>query len=193
MIESVPYPILDNNRITLKESSKDTSNPENPQYMTFCELEVVDFDQVKRLYANSFDLSEDVATSVDAVAPLKKDTVFIEFKNGKVNNREIKDKARDSLLIYLGIIDKSINYSRENIDFVVVYNFEKNPPPNQFKKGQLQETPSRVTIGNIVASKANEEMILFDLKRYESLYYRKIHTYSKEQFEAYLQSYGLKA
>lgn len=73
----------------------------------------------------------------------------------------------------------------------MVYNLEKNPLPKQAEKGQLQETPSRVYIADRFMGKAKKEFICFDLERYEKLYFRNIHTYSKEGFEEYLQSLQL--
>lgn len=191
MINLELYPILLDNRKSLRETSKDTSDPNDIQYMTSSEMEVVNFDLVKRHYANGFGLSEEVVTSVDAIVPFENGILFVEFKNGKVNNREIKDKARDSLLIFLEIIGEDLAFSRGNIDFVVVYNLEKNPLPRQGQKGQLQETPSRVSIANHFMEKAKKEFICFDLERYERIYYRNIHTYSKERFEEYLQTLRL--
>ena len=122
MINVDLYPILNDNIESLKETSKDDSDTNNIQYMTTSEIAVVNFDLVKRSYVNGFGLSEEVATSVDAIVPMKDGILFVEFKNGKVNNRNIKDKARDSLLIFLEIIGKNITFSRSNIDFVVIYN-----------------------------------------------------------------------
>ena len=191
MIDLELYPILWDNRESLRETSKDDSDPNDIQYMTSSETEVVNFDLVKRCYVNGFDLSEDTITSVDAIVPLEDRILFVEFKNGKVNNRNIKDKARDSLLVFLEIIGKNMAFSRSNIDFIVVYNLEKNPLPRQVQKGQLQDTPSRVSIADHFMGKARKEFICFDLERYERLYFRNIHTYSKERFEEYLQTLRL--
>lgn len=191
MIKLELYPILLDNRESLKETSKDDSDPNDIQYMTSSETEVVNFDLVKRHYVNRFGLSEDAITSVDAIVPLEDRILFVEFKNGQVNNRNIKDKARDSLLVFLEIIGENIAFSRSNIDFIVVYNLEKNPLPRQVQKGQLQETPSRVSIADHFMEKAGKEFICFDLERYERLYYRNIHTYSKERFGEYLQALKL--
>lgn len=182
------YPIFYDNMASLKETSKDDSDPNNIQYMTSSEAEVVNFDLVKRKYANGLGLSEEVATSVDAVISFSDGVLFVEFKNGKVNNRDIKDKVRDSLLIFLEIIKNDIDFSRNNIDFVLVYNIEKNALPNQLKKGEPQETPSRVFIADYFAKKAKREFIRFDLEKYEGLYFRNIHTYSKERFEEYFKT-----
>ena len=191
MIKLELYPILLDNRESLRETSKDDSGPNDIQYMTSSETEVVNFDLVKRHYVNGFGLSEDAITSVDAIVPLEDRILFIEFKNGQVNNRNIKDKARDSLLVFLEIIGENIAFSRSNIDFIVVYNLEKNPLPRQVQKGQLQETPSRDSIADHYMGKAIKEIICLDLERYQRLYNRNIHTYSKERFEEYLQALKL--
>lgn len=188
MIDLSSYPILNDRKSTLKETSKDDSDINDIHYMTSSVLDAVNFDLVKRCYVNELGLSEDVATSVDAIVSFADRISFVEFKNGRVNNRNIKDKARDSLLIFLEIIRKNIAYSRKYIDFIVVYNLEKNPFPNQAKKNCLQDTPSRISIADHFMEKARKELIRFDLERYEKLYFRKVHTYSAEKYEKYLQT-----
>lgn len=189
MIDLKSYNIFVKNKKTLKETSKDDSNPADIQYMTESELEVVDFDMVKRDYVNTLGLSEDNAASIDAVVQFEDHIAFVEFKNGKVNNRNIKDKARDSLLIFSDITKKSTTFTRDKVDFIVVYNSEKNPLPNQMKKAKLQESPSRIAIARHFMEKAQKELILFDLERYEKLYFRKVHTYSTDMFEKYLSAH----
>ena len=58
MIKLELYPILLDNRESLRETSKDDSDPNDIQYMTSSETEVVNFDLVKRHYVNGFGLSE---------------------------------------------------------------------------------------------------------------------------------------
>jgi len=113
MIKLELYPILLDNRESLRETSKDDSDPNDIQYMTSSETEVVNFDLVKRHYVNGFGLSEDAITSVDAIVPLEDRILFVEFKNGQVNNRNIKDKARDSLLVFLEIIGENSFFSQQ--------------------------------------------------------------------------------
>ncbi len=187
MIQLNDYPIFNENKASLKETSMDDSDPSAVSYMTESSLEVINFDQVKRRYTNALGLSENNAASVDAVIPFSQHIAFVEFKNGKVNNRNVKDKLRDSLLLFLDITGKTAAYARNHLDFILVYNLEKNPLPNQYTKGILQESPSRIAIAEHFSRKADTEFILFDLERYQKLYFRKVHTYSKERFEAYLQ------
>lgn len=182
------FPIFAENKTTLMQASMDDSDREHVQYMTRSDLKAVDFDWVKRLYANRLKLSEESATSVDAIVQFEDHIDFIEFKNGKVNNRNIKDKARDSLLIFLDITGRTLNYARNRVDYIVVYNPQRNPPPNQLKKEALQDSPSRISIANHFSKKAGTPLILFDLEKYQTLYFRKVRTYSKEEFEEYLQA-----
>ena len=62
-------------------------------------------------------------------------------------------------------------------------NEEKNLLPNQYKK----QTPSRTEISRYFLGKGNQELILFDLERYQHLYFREVHTYTKEQFGNYIE------
>lgn len=183
MIDLSQYPIFNDKKETLQETSKDDSDPENIQYMTSSAKEVINFDLVKRDYTNQLGISEEAVTSADAITWSEEGIFVIEFKNGKVNNRNIKDKVRDTLLIFLDIIGETIEFSRNNMEFIVVYNLEKNPLPNQLKKGEVLEAPSRTAIADYFLGKANKELIRFDLERYEKLYFRKMHTYSEEKFE----------
>lgn len=180
------YTLFRDNKTTLKETSKDDSDKMNVQYLTESNLSVVDFDRVKTCYANQYGCSEEAVASVDALTVWKNQIAFVEFKNGKVNNRNIKDKLRDSLLIFGDITGSTVLTARENAVFIVVYNQEKNPLPNQQKKEKTQDSVSRNKIGDYIAGKANKELILFDLERYMGLYFREVHAYTQEQFADYL-------
>ena len=148
---------------TLKECSKDHSDPDCIKFMTESQLEAINFDTVKTKYANDLVLSEECAASVDALLETDENIAFVEFKNGKVNNRNIKDKIRDSLLLFCDLTKQTISDTRKNLDFIVVYNEEKNPLPNQFKKQAVSDAPSRIAIGKYFLGKGNEELIRFDL------------------------------
>lgn len=188
MMNLEDYPVFRENKETLKETSKDDRELSNIQYMVEIEMEVINFDQVKQHYVNALGLSENHAASVDAVVQFTDHIAFIEFKNGKVNNRNVKDKIRDSLLMFSDITGQTISQLRETLDLIVVYNQERNPLPNQLKKDGIQESLSRTAIADHIAGKAKEEHILFDLERYKKLYFREVHTYAKEKFVRYLQT-----
>lgn len=181
------FDLLNHHICTLKETSKDDSDKDNIQYMTESVLDVVNFDSVKTAYANGIGLSEEVIKSVDAITQFGDEIVFIEFKNGKVENSNVKDKVRDSLLVFLDIVQKNISYSRESITLIVVYNANKNPERRQNTKPIIQEEPSLTFIGKNLAKKAGTEMVRFNLERYKKIYFKEVHTYSQEEFDSYLK------
>lgn len=183
------YPIFSDHMDTLKEMSKDTSQGQ-PQYMTERTKEAVNFDLVKRAYTNNLGLSEETASSCDSLAFLPAGSVFIEFKNGKVQPAEIKTKIRDSLLIYGGITGQSIADTRTALEFILVYNEQKNPDRSP-STSPPDDAPSRVTIAEHLAIRANIEHIRFDLERFQKLYFSAVHTYTPEEFEKYLTEKGL--
>ncbi len=180
------YEIFRANQNTLQELSKDDRGAVDVQYMTNSLFQAVDFDMVKRNYANGLGLSEEVAASVDGLAHTTDSIVFLEFKNGKVSNRNVKGKIRDSLLIFCDITKKDISYTRSSADFVLVYNETANPLPNQISRSSVQDSPSRTAIAKRITQMGNQELVLFDLERYRNLYFREVHTYTKQEFENYL-------
>lgn len=70
MIDLEQYPLFAENKATLKQTSMDDSIKDEIQYMTESQMEVIDFDMVKRYYANSLGCSEECAALVDAILSL---------------------------------------------------------------------------------------------------------------------------
>lgn len=166
---------------TLKELSLDNSNKDDIKYMTESELQAINFDLVKRKYANNLGLSEEKAHSVDAIVIIKKQNLdcFIEFKNGKIDGktkRNIRDKIRDSLLIYGDIALKNVSYTRKNTIFVLVYNEEKNGRGKSLDK-----------FTSHLMNKAQTEEKRFGLEKFENLYFKEVHTYTEKQFDNFLK------
>ena len=89
------------------------------------------------------------------------------------------------VILLLGLL--IISLTPIMITDIVVYNEEKNPLPNQFKKQAVSDAPSRIAIGKYFLSKGNEELIRFDLERYKHLYFREVHTYTKAEFDKYIE------
>lgn len=187
MIEVSDYQIFLNHISSLKETSKDTSGPIDI-YMCNDVRNVIDFDGVKTEYTNNLGLSEEVASSFDALAFDPYNLRFIEFKNGGMKNEKkgIKNKIRDSLLIFCDITKKDISYIRANMDFILVYNGEKNPIPNQIIRELQPELSERDQIGDYFTRKARKHFIRFDLDRFQSLYFKTVYTVTPDQFSKML-------
>lgn len=174
------YELFQKNQETLKELSKDDNTKDINEYMVELENLAVDFDEVKRIYANSYKTTEEMLNSVDAIMNLKNHIFFIEFKNGKISSNtlqnNIKKKIYSSLLIFCDITNKNLNYIRENASFILVYNKDKNENSNSKKK-----------IANYVYQKANENFTLFGLEKYKNLFFKNVYTYSENEFEDFIK------
>lgn len=108
---------------TLKEASRDSSN-DRDDFMTESNFEVVNFDMVKRQYLNELGFSEEDAKSVDAVFQSGDKYYLIEFKNGTIDSKNIKEKVKDTLLILGDIVGSTLSDSREKFEFILVYSEE---------------------------------------------------------------------
>lgn len=186
MNELIEIQIFKDNIDTIREVSFDV---ENKVHMIDSDVNVVNFDKVKTKYANNLKLSEEVSASVDALGFTEDSWVFIEFKNGKMQNekRQIKVKIKDSLLIFCDIAKKNISETRKRMDFVLVYNEKLNPLPNQITREVQASTEARDKIGKYFMKKANKELILYNLENFQTLYFKAVHTYTENEFiESYL-------
>lgn len=181
------YPILYNNKKTLKDLSVDTSGSSGHAYMTESKLLAIDFDEVKRLYVNEMGHSEDDACSLDALYQNNDQLIFFEFKNGRVNNSNVRWKAYDSLMILGGILNITINQLRKTAILIIVYNEGVNPIGNSVIKN-TDAAPSLISISKRIKGLAGEELIRFNLERFKDLYYKDVHTFTKSEFEEYLDT-----
>ena len=114
---------------------------------------------------------------------------LIEFKNGSVDNGknyEVKVKIYESLLILLDIINQSINFSRQYIHYILVYNETRDHTSNQFNKDEfdaIQYSEGLSSIQKYFSGLAKETFIQFGLSHFKKLYFRSVNTYTKRQFE----------
>lgn len=191
MLDIFHYTIFQDNISTLKENSRD----DNGECMTESLYQVINFDAVKREYTKNLHITEEKASSVDAVARFSKDLVFIEFKNGNnINKQDLRNKARDSLLIFLDITKGDLSYSRNNIDLIIVYNETIKPITKEEENTMIKENAFAITppsFDNIVKNiykYAKKELVRFGLDRFQQIFFRSVHTYSKREFEIFLQN-----
>lgn len=170
--------IFQNNLKTLKDTSYDDCNGE---YMTDSSFQVIGFDNAMKNYLRSHACQEETLTSVDAIVCFDKRPFFIEFKNGKLNEKEIKfnipGKIKDSLLVLGDITDSTVKSTRKCAEFILVYNLSKNIPHH------------RDSINKYILSYAKEENVRFGFARYKNAYFKDVHTYSEDEFEDFLRRY----
>lgn len=148
---------------------------------------VVDFDKVKTKYLNNLHRSEEDAKSVDGLMVLDAKLAMVEFKNGDMGNERnsVHHKIKDSLLIFNDIVRMNISYTRDNLDFILVYNRDKNPISKEEKRN-ISDSKSRFQIGSILMRRAGQEFVRWGFLKYKGLYFRNVHTYDIDQFKEVL-------
>ena len=193
MPQTIYSQLLANCRATFKDTSYD---PTHKEYMTESPVIAVNFDQAKNDYVEDLRLPES-PKSCDALYFHHNGTYYlVEFKNGGIDNLkcyEIKMKILDSLLILLDQMNKTVSFSRENLSYILVYNEDCPHTSRMYNQvgssrvsaiPQLGSTsPGQVDISKIISNKAGEHFIRFGLKRYESIYFKAVYTYTKKEFQ----------
>jgi len=178
-----------NERETLANLSKDDNSGKS---VTQSSVRAINFDKVKELYADRcgvFPFENEVGnkyypSSVDAVVERREKVYFIEFKYGVINNQDLHDKAKDSLLIYENLCDKPVD--PRNCEFIVAYNGDSKGKPEDHRKDVLPASKNRHIIAKRVLKKSGKELIQFDCNDLK-LFFGDVHTYDDEEFDMFLQ------
>lgn len=194
--------IIDNKK-PLFEVSKDDSDEENPVYMVGIDRDiskdiVIDFDSVKTAFCKRFHKSNEVFKSADALlySEVKNKLIFVEFKNGNVKNvKNLKEKLKDSLLVFSNIVDVDLKFCRKYLEYIVVYNYEKKKPSVEQKKVKYRkeeqnksQSPSKEYVEGIAKplfKLAKDEIILWDLEIMKDICVSDVHTYTVDEFVKY--------
>ena len=162
------------------------------EYVTMSTKSAVNFDAVAEEYWKSRNLSE--IKSIDALIDTNGGKwAFIEFKNGFLKSAErygIRKKIYDSVFILSDLVSMKFSEIRDNVEFVLVYNREKNlnnSDEDFKKKEELQHPESLAAIESHFGKYAKQEIICFGLSGFKNYCFNDVHTYSKEEFENYLQ------
>lgn len=173
--------IFNNNMSTLRKTSED-DNGVIVSYMTDSMIKVIDFDSVKNQYIKETGVSY-VPHSVDAIYISKDlDISFIEFKNGKISkkiNYDVFYKIYDSLLLFNDITGTTVSYCRKNVNFILVYNENKN--------SNEQQESSKIQIAKYYSKKAKRNFVRFGLEQFEGLYFKNVFTYTESEFNTIIE------
>lgn len=117
--------LLKENASTLKECSKykkkNNEGKEVEYFLSFSDCPCYNFDGVKEKYCIKFCGKEYCFSSHDTLVELKNDKyVFIEFKGGYYDNRNIYKKNFGSLFAFNDIKKKTPDFARKNVQLVFV-------------------------------------------------------------------------
>lgn len=193
--------IIDEMQDSIKEASYDK---EHTEYMTESMMQVCQFDKVKEWYiANKIPLANPNPKSNDALYFHDDASFFVEFKNGKIDNRvnfEINKKIYDSMFILFDLkyCDKrgdmvdSVSYTREHMEYILVYNeeqYKKSGDTTQGKEGLARQesrdssqSPHRTQLYKAMRHLAKKELILFGLDQFKNYLFKDVHTYTETEF-----------
>lgn len=198
--DKIEIDIFIKNKKSLLEVSLDDSDKNNTVNMVDADKDiskdiVIDFDDVKTAFCKKFHKSYEVFKSADALfySEIKNKLIFVEFKNGKV--KDIKTKLKDSLLVFSNILDVNLEFCRKYLEYIVVYNYEKNKQyveqeKDKYRKedqNKSQSLSEEYIDGFVkrVSNFAKDEIILWGLGIMEDICVSKVHTYTVDDFVKY--------
>ena len=182
---------------TLKETSKDDSGlnrtpPEPICFMTNCQKQVVSFDDFKKCIAKKI---HGDPKSCDVLYRYSADTWFlIEFKNGKLeetNKGSFKPKSIEfynvirklfeSLFLLTEELGQTIEFTRKNLIFLLVYNEDKNGclalADNVARLGRSKDILPMSHLSEILPEEP------FNTPYFDRLYVKGAYICSKQSFE----------
>lgn len=207
--------ILDAFGLEYSTLSKTSWDDKNDVIMTDLQNKVIDFDRVKEEYLKRMEKGpSETPYSNDALFKIEDTWYFIEFKNGTINLKEnvkIFNKIYDSMLIFLETVNKHIDYSRNNIIYVLVFNEEsidKKKISNLFDKNKYEEDKELFELACSEISPSNYRAALFyglqnmkpnldsttaqfGLERFERFIFKKVYTIPKYAFDNFFNRYIL--
>jgi len=182
MISIDDYDILKDAICSLKETSIDDHDG-TISYMSGSGVPVVNFDTVKDRYIDSLSVPETPASNDAFFIDSRGEMFFIEFKAGVMERKiyEVRLKLFDSLLILTDIIGKGVSFTRDHLNYILVFDESKNP----MQEGEFtyQVTPSRERINSRYIKKGGSEFIRFRLRRFQRLYVKNVFTVDRDEFE----------
>jgi hypothetical protein len=157
---------------TLEKTSEDVNKSPAERFMTSCKKIVVNIDKFKSDFVKNMRLSQ-VPKSCDALCMTSPDEFFlIEFKNGIIDdlkNYEVKTKIFETLLLLTEKLDRTIQFTRENLTFILVYN---------------EDVSHKFYIHGRVFSRTADFKLDMGLARFEKIYFKSVNIYSKAEFES---------
>ena len=179
--EDIYHDMLTQFSCTLKEASEDITKSSADKYMTLCETPVVNFDAFKNAFVKNMSLTS-MPLSCDVLyMTTQNDFFMIEFKNGKIEalkKYEINVKIFESLLMLSEKLSHTIDFMRNNLAFILVYNENVEHGPKEFEDTGIN------AIEKSIFDLARIRKIRFGLHRFKKLYFRDVFTYSKAEFES---------
>lgn len=172
----------------LQESSLDDSNN---IYLVNSNKNCINFDECKNLYIKKHNLwiesnypNEKISyldqyKSNDVIINIGGMDYFIEFKNTS-NMKFIKlfEKIKDSIIIYLDVLDENFSYIKNNLGYIYVYSYDKNDDRMAPEYEHLDFLTKNIK------KHAKEPLDKYNLKKkLEGFYFKKVLVMNNLEFE----------
>lgn len=179
---------------SIKECSLDDRDNSSKEYMCDIDKKIINFDKLKEDYAkkrNNNVKPNNMMKSNDGLYIEGTSYYFIEFKNGKLidsNNKRDKNKIRDirlkiadSSLILSDITEMPIEKMRQNVEYILVYNGDRN---NMVGKGHEVHGRGAAMIGkSLMNLTQKKKFIQFGLENYIGWLFKDVDTVTSKEFE----------
>jgi hypothetical protein len=184
---------------TLKNTSKDDRNRQQIQYMTEATNEVIDFDEVKNQYVSTYGLLGEVKSNDALFNDTNGNIVFVEFKNGFLDDRTVfgvKNKIYDSILVLLDILSLKIADFRQQEHYILVYNADANMEnknlldnhdyANKAKDNIVPDYKELEPLTVPLFKLSGMKMVKFGVNMFKKYCFNEVYTFSKEEFQEYV-------
>lgn len=132
----------------------------------------IDFDALTAEYFEKYNCTHP-SRSNDSIIDYNFQDYFVEFKDQeKPNTNELREKIRNSLLVYLDKIDEKVSFARENLGYILVYNPNKKNYYDRIRESVGKHTENR-----------------FGLKKdFEGLYFKEVICIPADKFKEKLMN-----
>jgi hypothetical protein len=179
MLADIYAQMLDEFGDTFEQTSESDSQKDadgRSAFLTSSQKRAVNFDKFKDSIVRKH-RPKSKPRSCDALYRHSENEWFlIEFKNGKVEQKdisEIKEKIFGSLLLLTEKLDKTIGFTREKLTFILVYNEDKN-----------RDIEARREVGKSMYKLANARFFPFGFDDFKKIYFKKVYEWNKKEFDS---------
>jgi hypothetical protein len=176
MLADIYQQMLDEFGDTLEQTSEDNDEKTTPKgrgvFMTSSQERVVNFDKFKQSIATKYKANNSPNSCDVLYMQSENEWFLIEFKNGKIDEKKIfqvRGKIFQSLLLLTEKLDKTISFTRRNLNFILVYN----------------ENIARIEIGkSLYKLTDNSQFFPFGLNGLQKLYFKEVYVWNKKEFDS---------
>jgi hypothetical protein len=180
MLSDIYYQMLDEFGDTLEQLSADTDEKANPKgrgvFMTSSKKKAVNFDKFKESIAAKYALNNSPASCDALYMQSENEWFLIEFKNGNIDKEkvfQVRGKIFQSLLLLTEKLDKTIGFTRGNLNFILVYN------------ENIVKNTARISIGNSLYNLAgNSKFFPLGFDGLQRLYFKDVYVWNKKEFDS---------